>query len=271
MSWSGGYREWPPPPSLRGALACVWTRVAPSAGGPPGLAEDPRSALVLPDGCADLIWQLGRGAFIAGPDTGPAPAGLEPGTVYAGVRFRPGAGGPALGSPLSELRDRRVDLADFRRELAGELPATLTPAEALRRLTGLAGRLVSAAEPDAAVVQAAALLGCPQAHAGKVAAEVGLSERQLRRRCQAAVGYGPKTLQRVLRFRRFLARIDAGQIDAGQIDAGQIGAGQVDPGADPPDLATVAIEAGYADQAHLTRECTRLSGLTPARLARTRR
>ncbi len=33
--------------------------------------------------------------------------------------------------------------------------------------------------------------------------------RQLRRRCHAAVGYGPKTLQRVLRFRRFVSRIDA--------------------------------------------------------------
>jgi AraC-like DNA-binding protein len=77
----------------------------------------------------------------------------------------------------------------------------------------------------------------------------------LRRRCQDAVGYGPKTLQRVLRFRRFVAQIDAA--------AGN-------PRAGAGDLATIAARAGYADQAHLTRECRRLAGLTPAALARQR-
>jgi hypothetical protein len=33
-----------------------------------------------------------------------------------------------------------------------------------------------------------------------------------------------------------------------------------------PDLAWLAFEAGYADQAHLTRESTRLAGLPPAAL-----
>jgi methylphosphotriester-DNA--protein-cysteine methyltransferase len=94
------------------------------------------------------------------------------------------------------------------------------------------------------------LLRNPRARAEDVAAEVGLSLRQLRRRCHAAVGYGPKTLQRVLRFRRFISRIDADR-----------GAG---------DLAAVAAQAGYADQAHLTRECGQLADLTPAALARQR-
>jgi len=80
---------------------------------------------------------------------------------------------------------------------------------------------------------------------------VGLSGRQLRRRCEAAVGYGPKTLQRVLRFRRFVAQIDAP--------------------AGPPGLAQAAADSGYADQPHLTRETLRLAGLPPAALIRERR
>jgi AraC-like DNA-binding protein len=32
------------------------------------------------------------------------------------------------------------------------------------------------------------------------------------------------------------------------------------------DLARAAVEAGYADQPHLTRECTQLAGLPPAAL-----
>ena len=69
--------------------------------------------------------------------------------------------------------------------------------------------LVADGAPDPAVTQAARLLCDPQARAEEVAGDVGLSMRQLRRRCHAAVGYGPKTLQRVLRFRRFVSRIDA--------------------------------------------------------------
>jgi len=101
------------------------------------------------------------------------------------------------------------------------------------------------------MAQAAVLLRDPAARTETVAAEVGLSERQFRRGCQAAAGYGPKTLQRVLRFQRFVRLLDAPS--------------------GPPDLACAAARAGYADQAHLTRECSALSGLTPAALARVRR
>ena len=92
---------------------------------------------------------------------------------------------------------------------------------------------------DPAVAAAVARLADPGARVEALAGELGLSERQLRRRFQAAAGYGPKTLQRVLRFRRFLA---------GPRD----------------DLARAALEAGYADQPHLTREVARLAGTTPA-------
>ena len=54
----------------------------------------------------------------------------------------------------------------------------------------------------------------------------------------------------MLRFRRFVSRVDARP--------------------DVLDLAAIAAEAGYADQAHLTRECGKLAGLTPAALARQR-
>ena len=217
---------------------------------------------MLPDGCTNLVWEQGRGAFVAGPDTGPVPTMMTAGTVILGVRFRPAAGGPALGVPLSELRDQRVDLADVRPGDARRLPATLDPDTAAARALDVAAALVSDGAPDAAVTWAARLLHDPQARAEDVAAEVGLSLRQLRRRCHAAVGYGPKTLQRVLRFRRFVSRIDA------YPNYPNYPKSQKSP--DVLDLATVAAEAGYADQAHLTRECGRLSGLTPAALARQR-
>lgn len=242
-----GYTEWPAPSGLRHAIACVWAQVTPGAG------RD-RVALVLPDACSDLIWEQGRGAFVAGPDTGPASTVMNTGTVVLGVRFRPEAGGPALGVPLSALRDQRVDLEDLHRRDARRLPGTLDPATAAIRALELAAALVADGDPDPAATQAAVLLADPRARAEDVAAEIGLSMRQLRRRCHAAVGYGPKTLQRVLRFRRFVSRIDVG------LPAGQ----------SAHDLAALAAQAGYADQAHLTRECRALAGLTPATLARQR-
>ena len=59
------------------------------------------------------------------------------------------------------------------------------------------------------------------------------------------IGLGPKALQRVARLHRFLALAER-------------------PGA--RQLAVAAVEAGYADQSHLTREVRALSGLPPAAL-----
>jgi AraC-like DNA-binding protein len=243
-----GYTEWAAPDGLRHAIACLWAQVTADGGD--------REVLVLPDACSDLVWAPGQGAFVAGPDTGPVRTVLTAGTVMVGVRFRPSAGGPALGVPLSELRDLRVDLADLRRRDAGRLPGTLDPDVALARALDVAAALVAEGEPDPALTRAATLLADPRARTGEVAAQIGLSLRQLRRRCHVSVGYGPKTLQRVLRFRRFVSRIDAAP------------AAPAGPGA--LDLAVLAAQVGYADQAHLTRECGALAGLTPAALARQR-
>jgi AraC-like DNA-binding protein len=240
-----GYTEWAAPARLRHAVACLWAQVTPDGAGD-------RAGLVLPDACTDLIWEPGRGAYVAGPDTGPVPTVMPAGLIIIGVRFRPAVGGPALRIPLSELRDQRVDLSDLRRGEARRLPGTLDPDTAMVRALDVAAGLIADGAPDQTVTWAAGLLEDPRARTDVVASQIGLSERQFRRRCQDAVGYGPKTLQRVLRFRRFVAQIDAA---AGN----PCGPGR--------DLATMAARAGYADQAHLTRECRTLAGLTPATLA----
>lgn len=234
------YAEWAPPAPLRGAVACLWRRSA---------VEQSRAALVLPDGCVDLIWQSGRGAFLAGPDTGPMPATTPPGRVLVGVRLRPGAGGPLLGLALDEVRDLRVDLADLHPGAARRLPGVLSPAEALHRLITLTGGFAERRPPDPALLAAVRRLHDPAVRVRDLGSLAGVGDRQLRRRFTAAVGYGPKTLHRVLRFRRFLGLLD---------------------GAAPGGLGELAIRAGYADQAHLSREAVRLAGLPPAALARER-
>ena len=268
-----GYAEWAPPKALRGAVACLWVSISPEAAAQAAQAAQAdeaapanpaaRSGLVLPDACSDLIWEEGVGAYVAGPDTGPARPMIKAGMVIVGVRFRPSAGGQALKTPLSEIANQRVSLADLLPSAARRLPPTLDPEEAVDRVRAITGGLVVDGAPDRAMARAAVLLRNPAARAEAVAAEVGLSERQFRRRSQAAAGYGPKTLQRVLRFHRFVRLLDAAPAPAPDLAARAT--------ATAPDLAALAAEAGYADQAHLTRECSALSGFTPAALASVRR
>jgi AraC-like DNA-binding protein len=243
MEWPAGYREWLPPAGLRDSVACYWISVTP-------MDHGPAVGSVLPDGCSDLIWQSGRGAFIAGPDTGPAPAEHPAGAVLVGARFWPGAGGPALGVPLAELRDQRVAVADCVPRLAGQLAPDLTPERALSAIATACHKFVAAGPPDHLVRRATKLLADSQMTVAGLCAALALSERQLRRRFDDTVGYGPKTMQRVLRFRRVLAQLTV---------------------APQADLATLAAQLGYSDQAHLTRETSRLAGLPPAALARTLR
>jgi AraC-like DNA-binding protein len=230
MDLTPGYRELRPPDALRDVVACLWVRVI-------GAAEELR---VIPDACSDVIWQRGEGTTVVGPDTSAKLVGLAPGDVLVGMRFRPGAGGGVLGVPLHELRDLRVDVTDVDR--AFDVDGHMEPREAVARfLSAAAGR-----RADPLVAVAARRLG--EQDVGAVARDLGLSERQLRRRFHAAAGYGPKTLARVLRFCRFVDAIERGRTD----------------------LAAVAFDAGYADQAHLTRETTRLAGMPPAALLRAR-
>lgn len=74
---------------------------------------------------------------------------------------------------------------------------------------------------------------------------LGVGERQLRRRCVAAYGYGPQLLTRVMRFQAALELLR------------RLGS---------PTLAELAVLAGYVDQSHLTHEVRQFSGLTPRAL-----
>jgi AraC-like DNA-binding protein len=205
----------------------------------------------LPHGGAEVVCAVGAIPHVVGPLTGPRVEVLAPGTTVVGMRLRPGAAGALLGVPPSELVDLAVP-ADALWGLAastlGDQVATAgSPAAAIAALQGniLARR---DADPDPLVAEAVRRL--MPGRTGGVAMLprlLAVSERHLRRRCHDEVGLGPKALHRTLRFQGFLARAQLA-----------LAAGR------PPDgLAALAVQAGYSDQAHLTRECVRLTGATP--------
>jgi AraC-like DNA-binding protein len=114
-------------------------------------------------------------------------------------------------------------------------------------LTHAVAARAAAAAPDPLMPPLLAALAQSDHAYAALTRELGVSERQARRRFVAAVGYGPRAYRRVARFQRFLALARR----RGRADVG---------------LARLAAEAGYADQAHLTREVVRLAGTTPGAL-----
>ena len=238
------YRELAPAPEIAAHVAWVWTR---------GPEPAERFHRIVPDGCADIVWITGRRLIVAGPSTGPVMSTIPRGGSAVGVRFRVGAAGSALGIPARELLDGYFALDDVwgadEAHLAERLAAAPSLDAAAAVLADAVARRLPPADAIDPLVRAAALgAAAPRARIEGLGPRLGLGERQLRRRFDDAVGYGPKTLQRVLRFQRFLTLARSG-------DAAGHG-----------DLAGLAFEAGYSDQAHLTRECTRLAGLPPAAL-----
>jgi AraC-like DNA-binding protein len=104
--------------------------------------------------------------------------------------------------------------------------------------------------PDALVSEAVrGLMPWRTADVASLTVSLYISETQLRRRCRTAVGLAPKALHRMLRFQGFLALVQ---------QAIAQGRAATDDG-----LALLALRAGYADQSHLTRECVRLTGVSP--------
>ena len=210
---------------------------------------------VLPDACADIVSIDGDLALV-GPATVAVTERLAPESVIVGVRFRTGAAPPLLGVSAAELRDREVPLGDLWGRAGSTLAercadAATAPGGSARLallVDVLLRRLESAPTLDPVATRAAsALADGPATAVPDLARRFDLSERQLRRRVEVAVGYSPRTLARILRFQTFLGA-----------------ARSPHPGG--RDLARLAAETGYADQAHLTRDSRRLTGLPPAAL-----
>lgn len=218
------YRQRPSP--VGGAV--VWSLTVSPAG----------ATRVLPDGCMDLILTGGE-LRVAGPDTHAHVFTGTPGEAVTGIRFPPGVAPAVLGLPADELRDLRVPLAEVwgavtDRRLAERLATTPDAGHALEAIA--APRLRTMPPDPLAAVVAERLDGGERV--ADLARAVGLSDRHLHRRCLRAFGYGPKTLARILRMQRALDSARAGT---------------------PP--AAVAVESGYADQAHLSREVKALAGV----------
>lgn len=177
----------------------------------------------LPEPFVDLLVFADGSLWLSGPETEARTGRLD--QPLTGVRLRPGTCAEVLGIAADE-----VPLAGMR--LAGS-----GLADGLRALRGPARR------PDEAVRQVVRAI---QANPGAPVSEhvVGLSERQLRRRFQIAVGLSPKAYARVVRLHHAMALARAAVV---------------------PDWAEIAVRSGFYDQPHMIAEFRRAVGMSCVR------
>lgn len=231
-----GFTVWPAAPDLAGLVDLCY-RVEVTADRRP----------VIPDGRAGLVWFSDGTLRVCGPETRPwrpERAGIR----AVGLRLAMAAAPAVLGVPARELIDRRVHLSRLwgtaAIELTEHLRRTPDPAEQTAVLqSGIRGRQVTSEQIDPVVRRLVDRLSTGGGRVQEIAADLQISTRHLTRRCARALGYPPVVLVRLARFHRFLRMARA-------VDSRTT-------------LAELAAAAGYADQAHLSRDSRLLTGQRP--------
>lgn len=245
------YEELPLGPLDPLRIEALW-RYGPVAG---------RRQAVLPDGRMDLVAHAmldASGGFaavnlaIAGPADRPSTVAHRAAVCSVGVRFQLGWGGACLGLDPAALVNQ-VLTGSAAEQALGPLATPVlaaTCADGLQHaLAGAAAALARRAGPATGPSQARALQALrwlrqhPGAPLQALCTALALPERTLRRDVLAAVGLPLRSLAGILRFQRAMALVQGGRL---------------------PSLAHLAQEAGYADQAHMTRQFRKLGGFTPA-------
>jgi AraC-like DNA-binding protein len=155
-----------------------------------------------------------------------------------------------FGMPMGELTGEVVELDDLVGPAAGELAERLATAPDWAARIDLFERAIAtrvlAAPPVASELEWAwqrLLATDGAAPIGDLAQELGWSRRHLAARFRTELGMPPKAVARILRFERAVAQLRAGD-----------------------DLAELALDCGYYDQAHFNRDFRAFADATPTEL-----
>lgn len=191
-------------------------------------------------------------SFAAGLFAGPVVIESFGGACCVQVNFTPLGARRFFRLPMSELADSMVVLDDVLgaqglalREKLGNAPDWTTRFDMAEAF--VTARLENAAETPLEIAWAydRIIASGGRTRIGSIAERLGWSRKHLAGSFSNAIGIGPKTLSRIVRFNRALGL-------------------SRQPTAD---WADIAADCGYADQAHLVREFRDLAGETPTALS----
>jgi AraC-like DNA-binding protein len=216
---------------------------------------------ILPDGCMEFVFQLGDPFYEREPAGGwrlqphllfvgqmERRTDIKPSGVIdtVGVHFRPAGASAFVTGDLSRFHSRILALEDALSEdltsWASKLRSARTPRTRVAVLEPFLRKRQLPGDP--AMARAAEQLGDPAAAVDieALARKFKLSDRQFRRRFEAAVGLGPRRFARVVRFQSVFEQ---------QREA------------DARAWSQVALACGYYDQAHFNRDFRAFTGVKP--------
>ena len=191
-------------------------------------------------------------SFAAGLYAGPVMIESFGGACCVQVNFTPLGARQFFGLPMSELTDSMIGLDDVLgfegialRERLGEAPDWGTRFAIAEGF--VTSRLAEARRISTEIAWAyrTVIASGGRTRISALAGEFGWSRKHLAAKFSDAIGIGPKTLSRIVRFNRALSLSRRHE----------------------DDWAGIAADCGYADQAHLVREFRQLAGETPTALA----
>ncbi|MEX0923000.1 MAG: helix-turn-helix domain-containing protein [Rhodovibrionaceae bacterium] len=249
----------PPKAVLRPFVQTLW-----ASDGADGAVQAARE-LVLPTGALHLVLRLEElplrvfsgladtsgtrigCAVVGGARAAPYLRDVARPVASVGALLRPGVSGLLLAAPAAAFSQQHTELAAVWgespvAELRERLAATGSLADRLDLLEAvLAARLPEPGGVDPRIALALRCLEAAQPVRAAVAAS-GYSQRHFTQLFTSAVGLNPKTYSRLRRFGRTLDALSARPESA---------------------WSALALDHGYADQAHFTREFRAFAGMTP--------
>ncbi|GFE83845.1 AraC family transcriptional regulator [Steroidobacter agaridevorans] len=205
----------------------------------------------LPDGCVDLVLEVTASRYrswIYGSTTRPTAIPCTAGTHYLGIRFHPGQSRHFISIAAQDITDGREDLRSLM-QFPSEHVAAHIAAEALfDELDQILLEVLRHTPPVRSYIDG--VVQHIETHRGHlriddVAARFGKSRRQMERVFLQTVGVPLKFFCMISRLRHAADLI-------------------VHPAS--RSLTAAAHDAGYSDQAHMTRDFTRLAGVSPGQL-----
>jgi AraC-like DNA-binding protein len=205
---------------------------------------------VAPDANGDLLFEVsetGCRAWLYGPVTRRTLIPSRAGCAYGVVHFHPGALPRLVDAHPAELVDSAVELREVGGVPVDALGERLARASSVgQRWAQVSAALTRAKWPPLDTFDRAWRYWAAQGDMPGVAElseALHLSPRTLERAFQERLGMSPRTFRRIQRLQRVLVRLRSEPLGS---------------------LTELAVESGYADHAHLTREFRALMGRAPS-------
>lgn len=246
------YREMLPASEIKHLVYCFWEF---------SIADELPTPLmheIFPDGCVSLIYRRNKKANLdfllsAGLTLEPMKKEVFPGDLLWGVKFAPSASRVILKMNPAKIETRPIFENNFLPHLTEGLLEKFKPCDNFENAVEIFRRKIlsleiSRDETDEKISEAVELIIKTKGEIkiADAAENSGLSIRQLQRRFQKASGLTPKQFVRIQRFRASAMKLAK---------------------ENAPKLVDVALEMGFTDQAHLTREFASITGRSPKSFA----